>query len=569
MAFLQHHELKITTLSPVHIGCNETYEPTNYVIEDGALFEFSPTEALKVLDEADRKKLDNIVSGKPTSEMLKKVQAYFYQRRKDLFAVSSHFLPVGKGIEALYESRIGKTAQRESHDSEVLNRLGIERTSYNSNDRKPIFPGSSIKGAIRTALLDSINQGNSLAVKYKDSGSRDGLNIAYQASKKLEAELLEGKFATDPLRLLSIGDALWQQDDLPASEIYFALNRRKSHSKKEGRLLESMAEQRGLYQLLECVSALRYRSLSTSVTIHNVDTAKPAVGKLPVDKFQWEITDIAAACNRFYLPIFEKEMSLLKQLGYADPKWLENIQRIHELIKDNKAFLLRLGRHSGAESVTLNGVRAIKIMKGKGNKPSFEKAAKTIWLAASENRAQQGMASFGWVLVEIDPKDDNEFCAALTAAVEPMKAWQNAFREKQQLQRLEIEKQELVRLKRQQQEAEQAALEAEQQQQAKAALEEAKQSMSALAGEYFELTQANYWQTDKNAFWAQGVIEEWLDKLEANNEPDLRAQMKKLMEKHFKGALADPEKVGGKKNKPVYKPRVQAVAKRLNILDEA
>lgn len=567
MTFLQQHELKITTLSPVHIGCNETYEPTNYVIDDGALFEFSPHEALKVLDERDRKKLDAIVSGKPNQEMLKKVQAYFYQRRKDLFAVSSHFLPVGKGVADLYESRIGKTAQRESHDSEVLNRLGIERTSYNTVNRQPIFPGSSIKGAIRTALLDSINQGKALAAKYKDSRSRVGSNIAYQASKKLEAELLEGKFSTDPLRLISIADAVWQQEDLPASEIHFAVNRQKQHHQKEGRLHESMAAQRGLYQLLECVSALRYQSLGTSITIQKVSGLKTGAEKLPVDKYQWTMPDIAAACNRFYQPIFEQEMATIKQLGYGDAKWLDTLQKMQGLTKDNKAFLLRLGRHSGADSVTLNGVRTIKIMKGKGNKPAYEKTAKTLWLAASDTQAQQGMTSFGWVLVEIDPVENSELREIFSEITEALRTWQTVCLEKQEEQRVELDKQRIERQQKQQQQAAQAAKEAEQAKQAQAALEEAKQSMSALAGEFFEKAQANHWQTDKNAFWAQGEIESWLDKLEDENDTQLREQIKVLMETHFKGALAEPDKVAGKKNKPVYKPRVQNVAKRINALD--
>jgi hypothetical protein len=40
------------------------------------------------------------------------------------------------------------------------------------------------------------------------------------------------------------------------------------------------------------------------------------------------------------------------------------------------------------------------------------------------------------------------------------------------------------------------------------------------------------------------------------------------MDIHFKGAMQDPEKTKGKKNKPVYKPRVQEVAKRLIALQQ-
>ena len=44
-AFLSAHTLALTPLSPIHIGCGEDFEPTNYVIEDGLLYGFDPSRA--------------------------------------------------------------------------------------------------------------------------------------------------------------------------------------------------------------------------------------------------------------------------------------------------------------------------------------------------------------------------------------------------------------------------------------------------------------------------------------------------------------------------------------------
>lgn len=38
--FMKRYELVISTLSPVHIGCGEDYEPTNYVMDGGCLYLF-------------------------------------------------------------------------------------------------------------------------------------------------------------------------------------------------------------------------------------------------------------------------------------------------------------------------------------------------------------------------------------------------------------------------------------------------------------------------------------------------------------------------------------------------
>ncbi len=67
-------------------------------------------------------------------------------------------------------------------------------------------------------------------------------------------------------------------------------------------------------------------------------------------------------------------------------------------------MLLRVGRHSGAEAVTLNGVRSIKIMVG--NKKSVdEPKPRTLWLAADAQDSRSEMVPFGWLLIEIDPPD--------------------------------------------------------------------------------------------------------------------------------------------------------------------
>ena len=64
----------------------------------------------------------------------------------------------------------------------------IERTSA-SHNQKPYLPGSSLKGAIRTAILNHLAQSN-----FNANGRED--------------RLLGGSFETDPLRLLKISDAM-------------------------------------------------------------------------------------------------------------------------------------------------------------------------------------------------------------------------------------------------------------------------------------------------------------------------------------------------------------------------
>jgi CRISPR-associated protein Csm5 len=401
MNFLSSHTLHFTPLAPVHIGCNETYEPTNYVIEGDALYEFDSELAIQSLPEVAKKELLKIVSGKPSTEMLKQVQALFYQNRESLIAGAEHYFPVGQGVSELYTKRVGKAAQYEANGRQVVNNLEIERTSYNCVTRKPMFPGSSIKGAIRTALLDSLNEGKP---SQRNERNRD-----------FQERLFEGKFHTDPMRLISVSDAHWSgEGEIPGNEIRFAVNRKRRLQEGE-RLQQSMAEEKGLSQTLECIAAMQPRSLKGSLSIHDIGSISGHHKDLPKPKLRFSIQQIAKRCNSFYLKLFKEENEAMRKLGYLDEQWLAIVSNVfsektQQKLNNDQAFLLRVGRHSGAEAMTVKGVRSIKIMAGKGQQPKFKDAPQTWWLASTDKEKSLSSMPFGWILVEVD-SDENDLLA--------------------------------------------------------------------------------------------------------------------------------------------------------------
>lgn len=40
--FIENHKAFLTPLSPIHIGCGEDFEPTDYVIRENVLYGFDP-----------------------------------------------------------------------------------------------------------------------------------------------------------------------------------------------------------------------------------------------------------------------------------------------------------------------------------------------------------------------------------------------------------------------------------------------------------------------------------------------------------------------------------------------
>jgi CRISPR-associated protein Csm5 len=398
MSIDRHWQLAITPLSPVHLGSGQDYEPTGYVIDDQALYEFDGLAALKALPETERQQLGKILDGAPTPAMLRQVQGFFYKNRERLIAVSRRVVRINPSMEAFYQDRVGQVAQHETGGREVQNRLEIERTAFNPVNGAPILPGSGLKGAIRTALLDHENDGRSLPSELR--GDR-GANL------KLQQALFHyraGKFELDPMRLVRLADAAAVQPGELSTQVHFAVNRKKQPVMVGGRLVDSQAEQKGLYQLLECLPPLAARGFRSQISIQ--DSAGVQSEHWPDPHLRFDLADIAAACNRFYRPILDRELELLRERDFLDSTWADAVDRLlagplAASMGANRTFLLRVGRHSGAESVTLNGVRDIKIMKGKGEKPEYLPYVKTFWLAADEPGQQQRLLPFGWLLIEI------------------------------------------------------------------------------------------------------------------------------------------------------------------------
>ena len=419
MNMLDGYRLQITPFSPVHIGTGESYEPTNYVIEDGVLYEFDTGTAMRAFTEADRKQLLAIANNTPDVRMIEAAQRFFYERRYRLMAQAVRHVSVLPGVAKFYAQRIGQGIQQETNGQRVINRLEIDRTAYVPTTSAPVLFGSSIKGAIRTALLDKINNGDP-AKEEKGLHEFQGRLFKYRDPER--GRLF---FERDPLRLIRLADALWAAGPHgPATQVLLAVNRKKVAIKDaSGRARKSHAESGDLYQILECLPPWRYRAFAGQVTVQDMAGLERRDPKaLPAADRRFDMTYIARACNDFYAPILEGEMRMLRERGYLDEAWAMAADRLlmesHRKRQQGLAFVLRVGRHSGAESVTLNGARRITI-KERGQKEASD-AAKTWWLAAMDKDQRQNLLPFGWLLVEIYPEaDDSPAWPELQAICEP------------------------------------------------------------------------------------------------------------------------------------------------------
>ncbi|MCW2313124.1 RAMP superfamily CRISPR-associated protein [Rhodoferax antarcticus] len=396
-AFLKTYRLALTPLSPIHIGCGEDFEPTNYVIDDGVLYGFDPSRA--VLTDLQRSKLTDAAN----RVSLLAIQRFFKDNAKDFMAHADVLVPVSHGVGKKYESDIGRAVNVEASGNAVFNKFAIERHSYTGPQRLPYIPGSSFKGALRTAWLDELNgERQPTDVQFSFKGEAKSTTV-------MEKRLFKGDFATSPLRLLKVADLMPSPSCELARRVLYAVNLKKKQVIKDGQELTP----KGISARKECILHGQYRALVADAVLpqlqaHHSGKDTPAPELRPTD-----LRQVASQSNAYNLQRLQRELAVLDGRGMVNPDWKQGMNKLlagelGKRLNSGDAFLIRLGRYGGAESKTLTGegVANIKIMGAKGQPPTFEPTTKTVWLAAENEHDQKGLLPFGWAVVEIDPQHD-------------------------------------------------------------------------------------------------------------------------------------------------------------------
>lgn len=380
--------LKVTlqTLSPIHIGCDETYEPTNFIIDEEnlKLVEFDPLKYVEALNSEEKEKLIKISK----SDNLQSIFQFFKSAYKP--TIGGRMIDVARSIAEKYKKEIILATRFDQ--KRIINQFKIEKTSYNKNSHLPFLPGSSIKGAIRTAYISSLAMKKEIRKYWMSPGKLKGNDLGkdYKIYKKirqnklanaLEQELLEGKFDTDPFSLIKVSD--FNPVGNVSTKIMYAVNKKKNPNSYSAK---------GVTQILEVIP-------EGSIFTGFINIQKPLSKKSKIREINKDI--LFETLSDFYETTCENECTQeLIDIG-MDSSVLNQIEAENSSSNNNQSFLLRIGRHSGAESMTIENNRFIKIRQGNDNPEKYLDHATTIWLATENQNAAYGLKPFGWVELNI------------------------------------------------------------------------------------------------------------------------------------------------------------------------
>jgi CRISPR-associated protein Csm5 len=401
-------QYSISTLSPVHLGCDWEFLPYEYVIENGVLYYIPLERATEQLSSVDMTQLDNLSlqADKLGKRALGALQQFVYDKREQLIGISPLQTLVADGVEKVYQS---KRNDKKSDFAE----LAVARTAFNPHSQLPYVPGSALKGSIRTALLNHFAQKQrdypDKAYERATSASNSKRTVEHQLrslNPQKQADWLGGKFNNELSRVLKVSDAAPMEQ--PLTKIQYSVNVKK-RTDKDGSVKEAQ-QSPSIY--LQSLVGMQHQAFSGQLTITAIHGGqlKGAKGNQLEPTEQLTLDTLVDACNSFYLPILKQELNRLSALGVVDAHWHKIMQALvngslSELLNQKSALLLRVGRHSGAESVTVDHWRKIKIMGKKGQDPTWEEQTKTLWLAGNQ-KAMTDLLPFGWVLIHINQQQD-------------------------------------------------------------------------------------------------------------------------------------------------------------------
>ena len=372
---MQTVKLKLTALTPLHLGTGEDYDPTNFVIDNGYLYEFSETQFFKNLDAKQKEEFLKAVESN-SYESLFAVHRVIKQNKKAAIDAAFNRVQVSKGIQNAYDKKIGRAVQIEGGkrrpNTKVFNQFLIAKTSRLKNDHRVYIPGSSLKGAISTALQEYI----------------------FKKDKKLYKKLFEESFPSQNfMKELSIADTIPQKT---YAIIGYALNKERFEE-----------DDQGPNTMLEVIYSSEKQQSQFETTI----TFKEEFCTLP---YQTNIEEIKKAANEHYLPIFKQMFKPFANFKgksiddftneYFSDSFYEKYKNFE--LKENQ-FLLRVGKYSQARAVTIDGIRKIRVKisgggpRRKPNRWETLDQETTTWMFGFNDRANSNLMPFGWVLCEV------------------------------------------------------------------------------------------------------------------------------------------------------------------------
>ena len=335
--------IKIKTLTAVHIGSGET-------LHYGTDFLRGEHKGRSILSIVDLKKVMELIKPEHVQDWVTCIED-----GESTDVVVQRYKP--DATMADYSKRMISDCANDKESDSL-------KTQIHDGFGRPYIPGSSIKGAIRTAILsflvDELKEKkdieNIIDKTYKDKKGK----MHYKAdAKQIESELFGDNPKQDLFRFFRVGDAIFGEND------GVALNMVNINERKGGNYWDTEKS-----QLIEAIAPIKHTEFELKMGFHDLTELLKKLGqkgyKYPEYKAQrWpqcmgSIADLFDTINNHTQQLLKAELEYWGEREHKDSKRkvTEYLNKIDEMLsetqqcKPGQECVLRIGQGSGWRFIT-------------------------------------------------------------------------------------------------------------------------------------------------------------------------------------------------------------------------
>lgn len=327
---LERVKLKAEILTPIHIGDGSDLEPLEYVIVDENLYKIDTAGFLSSLPPEASIELSTLLKGKMDRVTLVKIRKLIQEH----FDPEMGFIWKSKVTPAV--AHIHKT-RFDAPENQILVNPFIR------TDDKPFIPGSSLKGAIRTALLNQWSTGLQKTADGRNARLTEA-EILKATSRRQRDNKLMPSIDKDLFRAFRVEDVSLPEDSMTYSKVSnWTLSR-------EGVLRETPIQ-----MIRELTSSTISSGKTFNIDVHiSIDNRFLSDRRSGLGRNDLSIEATLKACDSFYQRVLLDEKKRL--FGGKS----NEAATVSEKVLDaaSGGTLLRVGWASGFDAMTIFNFRS-------------------------------------------------------------------------------------------------------------------------------------------------------------------------------------------------------------------
>ena len=361
------YKLTVEPISCVHIGNGKELTPLDYTVrttKNGKplYIKFSSDRMLQRLAK-DTQKMAAFERASVGGNM-KELLSFFQQNCKPMDDLD-YPCGVTKEFFALYE----KNKAKDPYENAAI----VQQMYRPAGQKAPVIPGSSLKGAVRTAILNQLM--SDLSDKDYNALS-DGFDNCRDDRQKarfepnIQKELLHGykDAKADPFRGIELADCMFDAKDTQIVGVLRNISVRKADGELDTTNSMQIQAEAIKGKLMDSYGS------GTSVLRINEDLHSARSARGVAVSMALGLSDIVSSCNYFYWREFEAEYEKFYKRSVSSCDLIAKLKNELEAVSsENKnSFIIRVGHWSQVEFVTFEeNFRAPKTREIKGKKLGF------------------------------------------------------------------------------------------------------------------------------------------------------------------------------------------------------